>query len=220
MRHNLPGTRVMKMYISKLGFIITLGMISATCNPNYNESRKRDAQKQLRSEAEKYENTIFENAFNKLISGDTLSWFEIEDFSENIDTRASFYDLLETFKKEDLFPPKYYNFEKAAEGRMTEWLLYPTELDTVPSEIKLLKKVNYSDHDSTFIYYVLQFKTSEPHWAAKDGWMIGVVGPYFTNSKPYDWPAGTFSRLSKITEVTPEEEVEWVHKNIYMKEPE
>jgi hypothetical protein len=47
--------------------------------------------------------------------------------------------------------------------------------------------------------------------------MLGVVGPYFRNSNPYDWPRGIFSKFSKIAETTPEKEVAWVHKNVYEK---
>jgi hypothetical protein len=123
--------------------------------------------------------------------------------------------MLWTIHKQDLFPRKYYNFENATESALVGWLLYPTELDTIPSKIELLKKVDLSENDSTFTYYVYRFKTDPPHWAAKNGWMLGVVGPYFSDSEPYDWSKGTFSRFNKQTEITPEKEVQWAHKNIF-----
>lgn len=58
---------------------------------------------------------------------------------------------------------------------------------------------------------------NEPHWAAESGWMLGVVGPYFDDSLPYDFPGTTFCRLSKIEEITVEEEVKCVHENMTMK---
>ena len=58
------------------------------------------------------------------------------------------------FKKENLFPNEYYTFEKAGESILTNWLLYPTELDTIPSKVELVEKVNYVSNDTTFIYYV------------------------------------------------------------------
>jgi hypothetical protein len=164
-----------------------------------------------------YDSTIFEDAFHKLNSGGTLPTTTIDSFAQRLDTRADFYDLLSKFDRQDLFPKEYQTFEKAAESRLTIWLEYPTELDTVPSKIELLKKVEFLENDTTYTYYVFQFKTDEPHWAAKDGWMVGVVGPYFKNSNAYDWAKGIFSKFSKISETTPEKEVAWVHKNVYQK---
>lgn len=168
----------------------------------------------------KYDSTVFEEAFKKLQSGDTLSTATIESFASNIETRADFYELLRETGRPEIFPKQYYNFEKAGESILTNWLLYPTELDTLPSKIELLKKVAYKENDTSFIYYVYRFITDPPHWSSKDGWMIGTVGPYFNDSKPYDWAAGTFSRLLKLNEATAEQEAEWVHKNIYRKSPD
>ena len=56
-----------------------------------------------------------------------------------------------------------------------------------------------------------------PHSVAKDGWILGVVGPYTENSLPYELPEATFSRLSsKFGEISPREETEWVHQNIFL----
>ncbi len=209
----------MSISFFKLGLFITTAILLSNCNPNQTKNKSTDSLKQVFSDEKKYDSTVFEQAFKKLNSGDTLSKSEIEGFSKSIETRADFYNLLAEFNKESLFPHEYYSFDKAAESVLANWLLYPTELDTIPSTIELLKKVDYLENDTTFIYYVLKFKTEEPHWAAKDGWMIGVVGPSFKDSKPYDWVSGTFSRLSKVNEITPEKEVEWTHKNIFRKSP-
>jgi hypothetical protein len=210
----------MNISIIKLGLFITTAILLSNCNPNQTKNKQTDSLKLVTRDEKKYDSTVFDQVFKKLNSGDTLSKFEIEDFSKKNETRADFYNLLVEFNKQSLFPRKYYTFEKAAESVLTNWLLYPTELDTMPSEIELLKKVNFLEHDTTFIYYVFKFKTEEPHWAAKDGWMIGVVGPYFKNSMPYDWTTGTFSKFSKVKETTPEKEVEWAHKNVFRKSPE
>lgn len=162
-----------------------------------------------------YDSTIFKEAAIKLSEGDSLPAEAIENFAAAPETRADFYAMLWEFHKDDIFPRQYYNFEKATESSLVEWLMYPTELDTVPSKIELVKKVDLSENDSTFTYYVYRFKTETPHWAAKDGWMIGIVGPYFKDSHPYDWSKGTFSRFKKINETTPKEEVQWTHKNIF-----
>lgn len=210
----------MNISFIKGAFFITASILVSNCSTNQAKKKPGDHLQQVYADEKKYDSTVFELAFKKLNSGDTLSNAEIQEFSKNIETRADFYNLLAEFNKESLFPHEYYSFEKAAESVMTNWLLYPTELDTIPSKIEVVKKIDLRENDTTFTYYVLKFRTEKPHWAAADGWMLGVVGPYFTNSKPYDWTTGTFSRLSKINEITPEKEVEWTHKNIFRKSPE
>ena len=189
------------------------------CTPNKNRDKPKETLK-LVYVPNKYDSTVFELIYKKLKAGDTLSQSEIYKFSKKIETRADFYILLTEFRKEALFPHEYYSFEKATESVLTNWLLYPTELDTIPSKIEPVKMVSFLEHDTNFIYYVLRFKTDAPHWASKNGWMLGVVGPYFKESKPYDWTSGTFSKFSKESETTPEKEVEWAHKNVFKRSPE
>jgi hypothetical protein len=191
----------------------------AGCNNHPQEKNALDVVRKKSLPDSQYKNTVLEEAFTKLKRGDTLSKSAIENFSKDIETRADFYGLLAGFNKEILFPKEYYSLEKASESILANWLEYPTELDTVPSKIELLKKVDYTENNTTFTYFVFQFKTEEPHWAAKDGWMMGVAGPYFKTSKPYDFTSGTFSRFIKTKETTPEKEVEWVHENVYKKNP-
>jgi len=210
----------MNITFIKLGFLISAIILLSNCSSNQSKSKPIDSLKLVMPDKSKYDSTVFEAVYNKLVSGDTLSKSEIENFAKKIETRADFYTLLEEFHKESLFPSQYYSFEKATESVLTNWLLYPTELDTIPSKIELVKQVDIVEHDTTFIYYVLRFKTEKPHWAAKDGWMMGVVGPYFKDSKPYDWTAGTFSKFSKIKETTPEKEADWAHKNVFRRSPE
>ena len=198
-------------------YILFAGISIVSCNSSDTFAHKVKIADQQIHDSSEYDNTVFEDIFRKLNSGDTLAQSTIDNFSKRLDTRAGFFDILKYFNKTSLFPIEYISPEKAAESRLTNWLEYPTELDTIPSKIELIKKVDHVQGDTDFIYLVFKFKTDEPHWAAKNGWMIGVVGPYFKNSNPYDWPEGTFSRFTIITETTPEEEVKWVHKNIYLK---
>jgi hypothetical protein len=83
-----------------------------------------------------------------------------------------------------------------------------------------VKRVTFDfDRQNNFVHYeVFKCRVNEPHWAAKDGWFLGVVGPYFDDSKPYDFPQATFSRIdSTIDKITPDEEAKWVHENISMR---
>ena len=216
LKHDIP---FMKIFF-KIHVIAAMAIMFTHCGSPPNEGKPKAALKPIFNEPSVYYSTVLESAYKKLQSGDTLSKTEILDFSKDISTRVSFYNLLRDFHQQTLFPAEYDNFEKAAESVLANWLSYPTELDTIPSEMELIKKVNHVENDTTFIYYVFKFKTNEPHWAAKDGWMIGAVGPYFNDSYPYDWTTGTFSKFTKLKETTPEKEVEWIHKNVYRRSPE
>jgi len=201
-------------------FFIVAVMIFESCNLQSTSADGLKRKSPPCPNPTKYDSTKFEKAFRRLCSGDTLSQTQIDSFARTPDTRADFYELLVECDRQDLFPREYLSFEKAAESRLVNWLQYPTELDSIPSKIELLKRVEYLKNDTTFIYYVYRFKTDPPQWAAKDGWMVGVVGPYFLSSHPYDWTKATFSKFSKIGETTPLAEVEWVHKNIYERKPD
>jgi len=158
--------------------------------------------------------------FDKLESGQELTQKEIFPFVQNILTRETTYQLLSEYNKADLFPKEYFSIIKAAESNLANWLEFPTELGACPDEIEHVKRVSFDfDGKNNFVHYeVFKYRVNEPHWAAKDGWMLGVVGPYFDDSKPYDFPHATFSRCSStVDKVTPEEETRWVHDNIAMR---
>lgn len=157
--------------------------------------------------------------FDNLESGKTLTPADVYDYARNLLTRETTFRLLDEYGLSDLFPAEYYTIEKGGEANLAGWLEFPTELDACPDEIEHVKRVTIDfDGQNNFVYYhVYKFRVNEPHWAAKDGWMIGVVGPYFDDSKPYDHPHSTFSRLSSKFETTaPDEEARWVHEHISM----
>ncbi len=158
--------------------------------------------------------------YQKLESGQEISENDVLPFAKNVLTRQTAFQLLADNEKSNLFPKEYNTLIKGAESNLANWLEFPTELGACPDEIEHIKRVTFDfDGQNNFVHYeVFKCRTNEPHWAAKDGWFLGVVGPYFDDSKPYDFPQATFSRISsKIDKVSPEEEARWVHENISIK---
>jgi len=202
------------MRILLISFTLILLLLIIACT---SPSKKIESKNTYSSSSDDrpYDDSALEDLHQRLKAGKSLPASEIEELAFYATTRGALYELLYQYHKEELFPSKYYSFEKAAESALVDWLVYPTELDTVPSNIQLLKTVNFIENDTSFTYYVFKFKTDPPHWAAKDGWMLGAAGPYFPNSNPYDFAKGTFSRLNKLGSITPEDEVSWVQENIY-----
>jgi uncharacterized protein YxeA len=126
--------------------------------------------------------------------------------------RQAVFQILSSYQRTDLFPPEYNTIEKGAESYMVTWLEFPTELGRAPDEIKLLAKI--SIEDDVLTYCVFKYRAEEPRWAAKMNWMMGVAGPYSSESLPYDVPKRIFSRFNKLGSISPEEEVKWVHENV------
>ncbi|QEH41920.1 FeoB-associated Cys-rich membrane protein [Chitinophaga sp. XS-30] len=158
--------------------------------------------------------------YDKLESGQELTENDVLPFAKNILTRQMAFQLLADHNKTNLFPKEYNTLIKGAESNLANWLEFPTELDACPDEIEHIKRVTFDfDGQNNFVHYeVFKYRVNEPHWAAKDGWILGVVGPYFDDSKPYDFAQATFSRVSStLDKVTPDEEVKWVHENISMR---
>jgi len=154
----------------------------------------------------------------KLESGNEISQSDVLEYARDNKTREITYQILTEHKKTELFPKEYLTIESGAESSLVNWLEFPTELGKVPDDIRQLKKVTINFDGNDVFYYVFKYMTNEPHWAAQNGWMLGVVGPYFDDSKPYDFAAATFSRCSsKVGEIEPEDEAKWVHENISLK---
>jgi hypothetical protein len=158
--------------------------------------------------------------FEKLDNGEIVTLDDVVPFAENLLTRATAFHLLSKYNKQDLFPEKYNSLLKGAESYLANWLEFPTELDACPDEMVHIQRVTFAFEgpEKNVHYEVFKYRVNEPHWAAKNGWILGVVGPYFDNSKPYDPVEGTFSRVSSsLDNHSPEEEAKWVHENISMK---
>ncbi len=156
--------------------------------------------------------------YEKLEKGIDIVKEEVIEYAKDNKTREMTYQILDHYKKTDFFPEEYLTIESGAESKLVNWLEFPTELDKAPDDIKHIKRVTIQFDGNDVFYHVFKYMTNPPHWAAENGWMLGVVGPYFNDSKPYDFPSATFSRCSsKVGEIEPEDEVKWVHENIALR---
>jgi hypothetical protein len=88
-------------------------------------------------------------------------------------------------------------------------MLHPNELQAPPEKLEHVEKVVRDLDGQTANFYVMRYKMPAGHWAAEDGWMLGLAGPYFANEPPYSGVAGAFSRCDKDGHVRPAEFVDW-----------
>jgi hypothetical protein len=136
--------------------------------------------------------------------GEAPSAQSLQDVAEDAESRGHLFGVLEARRALDLMPAPQRTQEKLAEADMVSWLTYPTELARAPDEIELMKTVKVDagkDNGGIFVYYVFRFRTREPHWAAKDGWMAGISGPFRKDEMPTMTGWGdTFSTFTKWEE--------------------
>lgn len=128
-------------------------------------------------------------------------------------TRKVLYDALEFHKKLHLFPKEFFTCEAMAEADLVAWLFHPNELGSPPDEIELTMRIPApsGQHASSY-YFLFKYRMMPPHWAAKDGWMAGVAGPYDLKADPVSSAPGTFSRFEAYDSRKPEEHVLVTHR--------
>ena len=134
----------------------------------------------------------------------------VADVARHAEMRNWLFIKLKEMDKASLFPEEFRTQKAFAEGDMVNWLVYPTELHRVPDEIELMKvvSVNTGLPGGIYDYYVFRFRTKEPHWAAKNGWIAGVSGPFLKKDQPTTNALGdTFSSFTKWEAKTPDEHV-------------
>jgi hypothetical protein len=134
----------------------------------------------------------------------------VKDVARHAEMRNWHYGALNRLGQSALFPNQYRTQKAFAEAEMVNWLVYPTELNRAPHEIELMKviSVDTGSSNGTCDYYLFRFRTAEPHWAAKNGWMAGIAGPFAQKDQPTTDALGdTFSTFAKWDAKTPDDHV-------------
>ncbi len=151
---------------------------------------------------------------SRLAAGETPSDSEIRRLAESRETRQFLHDALLRAGRVDLLPARFRRMEAVAEGDMAFWLAHPNELGAFPDELEQVAVVTTLDHHDAprgVRYVVLRFRMRPPHWAAKNGWMAGVAGPYAAKGDAAPGAPGTFSRFEAVDSRTPEEHAHLAH---------
>lgn len=147
-----------------------------------------------------------------IAAGRAPSQAELMAVAADRQTRKVLYEVLEQHGKTQLFPSEFLTWEAMAEAHLVAWLNHPNELGSPPDEIELMDKVPTPRGDGH--YFVFRYRMATPHWAAKDGWMAGVVGPCDLVHPPIPYARGTFSRFERYDSRTPEDHVEFTHRAV------
>lgn len=148
-----------------------------------------------------------------LAAGNQPTEAELILLVENASLRRVVFDLLVLHGRSELFPAVYCTLEKGAESDMVTWLEFPTELGQAPESIELITRITIPE-DRFPSYFVFKYFARPSRWAKQSAWMLGVCGPYYEESKPYDLPLRVYSRFNVVGSITPEVEAHWIHEHI------
>ena len=89
-------------------------------------------------------------------------------------------------------------------------MMHPNELQAAPEKIELVETVRRHVDGRDAQFHVYRFRMPAGHWAAKDGWELGLAGPMPESAEPYLEMPGAFSRGGDIEgKVKPAELVDW-----------
>ena len=89
-------------------------------------------------------------------------------------------------------------------------MMHPNELQDAPEAIELVETLMRSIDGERVEFHVYRYKMPAGHWAAKDGWLLGLAGPMNQKAEPYTQMPGAFSRVGDANgKVKPSELVDW-----------
>ncbi len=134
----------------------------------------------------------------------------VRSLAADPETRNRLFDCLAAFDRLEAIPPEYRTQLAIAESDMVYWLCHPNELRQPPDEIEMMEtvEIDLGAEAGRKRFYVFRYRTHPPHWAAGDGWMAGISGPYpLDESEIVTMPGSTFSDFEPFDARTPEEHV-------------
>lgn len=146
----------------------------------------------------------------KIEAGQAVSALEIEELAGRPEIRFLLFALLRDMKRPDLLPTKYCSTVEQGESALAYWMMHPNELQDAPETVELAETVKRPIDGQETEFHVYRYKMPAGHWAAKDGWILGLAGPMKRGIEPYSEMPGAFSRVGDIDgKVKPSEVVDW-----------
>lgn len=146
----------------------------------------------------------------KVQAGQAVSAQEIEALAARPEIRFMLFAMLRDMKHPELLPTEYCSSVEQGESALAYWMMHPNELQDAPEAIELVETVKRQIEGQETDFHVYRYKMPAGHWAAKDGWILGLAGPMKRGVEPYFERPGAFSRVGDIDgKVKPSELVDW-----------
>lgn len=147
----------------------------------------------------------------KLESGETVSPEEIAKLASRPEIRFMLFAMLRHMEHPELIPSGHTSSVAQGESALAYWMMHPNELGDAPDKMELLETIRRSVGEGREVeFHVYRYKMAEGHWAAKEGWLLGLAGPMRNEAEPYTEMPGAFSRVGDVDgTIKPSELVEW-----------
>lgn len=146
----------------------------------------------------------------RLAKKEPVSVGEIADLAREPQYRPMLHAMLTHYGRLDLFPQEHLTIVAQGESALAYWMMHPKELGDAPAEMQLVEEVNRERHGRRLKYLVYRYRMPPGHWAEKDGWILGLAGPFLDNDMPYSGVATAFSYCGDTDgKVKPTDLVDW-----------
>jgi len=147
----------------------------------------------------------------KIHAGEAVSPQEIESLAAYPEIRHMLFALLRHMERPDLLPTQYSSCVAQGESALAYWMMHPNELQDALEAIEFVETVTRAINGREADFHVYRYRMSAGHWAANDGWMLGLAGPMEEMGlEPYSYLPGAFSRAGDSAgKVKPFELVDW-----------
>jgi len=131
--------------------------------------------------------------------GETFVSNQLLSIAADDETRGFLFNHLQEINQLNLFPSTFNNQKALSKANMVNWLVYPTELGRVPTEIEFIQTVEIVYDDvGPADFYLWKFRADDDDWK-DEGWMVGLSGPFVRSESPSMEAYGyTFSVFSKL----------------------
>ena len=126
----------------------------------------------------------------RIQDGEVVSPEEIERMAARPEIRFMLFAMLRELKRPELIPDNYSSSVAQGESALAYWMMHPNELQDAPEEIGLVETVKRPIRGEEAEFHVYRFKMPAGHWAAKDGWLLGLAGPIKQGVEPYSETLG------------------------------
>jgi hypothetical protein len=97
----------------------------------------------------------------------------LDNLAHDVITAERLLRQFEVVGKTDQYPATFARQDWIAQSKMVDWLLYPTELGKMPTEIELLGTISRGGHD----FFAFKFTTDLEKLGSR-GWMLGICGGF------------------------------------------
>ena len=138
----------------------------------------------------------------------------IAEFARTPHLRVLLYWMLRDSGHADLFPEDARSVAAQAEGFFAFWSMHPNEYGEPPTSLEEEATVVRDVDGEPVEYRVLRFRYAEPHWAAGDGALLAVVGPFRCEQPPYAPTVRAFARTDRAESTDREALIDWFVRTI------